>query len=229
MSETMPENNRQDLWVQKFPNGTFGTKIFWSNVPGMKLVKFTQMNTPQPPDTGARETSVVSESERPREQWLHGEMLVESNTARELEARALKAEQELAEARERLAEMDTKLEGALLDVWGLRDDKRAQAGEIGRLKDTIRSIPNHTTETGGSFNQWHREICEICHKALSASSGEGVSCKWEYNDAYCYYETTCGFSYCFEHEFSTGKAYSFCPGCGKRIEIKAANGAGVVG
>lgn len=30
----------QRLYVQRFPNCTFGTKIFWSKVPGMNLVEF---------------------------------------------------------------------------------------------------------------------------------------------------------------------------------------------
>lgn len=42
LAMTSESTSPQRLYVQRFRNGTFGTKIFWSRVPGMNLVEFTQ-------------------------------------------------------------------------------------------------------------------------------------------------------------------------------------------
>lgn len=45
-----------------------------------------------------------------------------------------------------------------------------------------------------------------------------VTCTWE-PDEDGVLHAACGNAYCFEHEFSVGGAYQFCPGCGKPIRL----------
>ena len=45
------------------------------------------------------------------------------------------------------------------------------------------------------------------------------NCIWKLDPWHGYYDSACGHAYVFEHEFTVGSAYAFCPGCGKPIEL----------
>lgn len=45
-----------------------------------------------------------------------------------------------------------------------------------------------------------------------------IKCTWKADDDGVL-NTHCGEAYCFEHEFTVGGAYKFCPGCGKPIQL----------
>jgi len=45
-----------------------------------------------------------------------------------------------------------------------------------------------------------------------------ILCAWKADDDGVLH-AACGQAYCFEHEFTVGGAYQFCPGCGKPIRL----------
>ena len=55
---------------------------------------------------------------------------------------------------------------------------------------------------------------------IGVAMSDKQTCKWTFDDLDCYYETSCGQSFCFsdDRESLTQDGFKFCPYCGEEIE-----------
>lgn len=56
------------------------------------------------------------------------------------------------------------------------------------------------------------------HHPSTPKYARRVTCTWKADDDGVL-NTACNEAYCFEHEFTVGGAYKFCPNCGKQIRL----------
>lgn len=50
-------------------------------------------------------------------------------------------------------------------------------------------------------------------------SAEEPTCHWTQDKFDDFYDSDCNHCYCFDYEFHVDGAYTYCPGCGRRIEL----------
>jgi hypothetical protein len=66
-------------------------------------------------------------------------------------------------------------------------------------------------------------ICKACYERLRAANERlktelNRTCLWQ-EDSDGNWDSECGGCYCFEYDLTEDSTYTFCPKCGRRIEI----------